>query len=109
MRVHGTIPWTSKGDPQDFYICPRDVRMSCFGHLVDICRMLVIQGDGERLHPQSYVTGQEAQARAMLLNTELKRLGTSQTAKFLDLSGAVQGEGRLAHTVSTISPRPAER
>ncbi|KAH7937084.1 hypothetical protein HPB49_007841 [Dermacentor silvarum] len=46
--------------------------------------------------PENTLWGKEAQARAMLLNTELKRLGTSESAKFLDLSEAVQGEGRLA-------------
>lgn len=42
------------------------------------------------------VTSQGKEAQAMLLNTELKRLGTSKTAKLLDLSEALQGEGQLA-------------
>lgn len=33
IRMHGTIPWASRNDLQHFCVCPRDVRMSRFGHL----------------------------------------------------------------------------
>ncbi|KAH9362092.1 hypothetical protein HPB48_002070 [Haemaphysalis longicornis] len=45
--------------------------------------------------PEVTSRGKETHARAMMLNTELKKIGMSETT-FLDLSEAVRGEGRLA-------------